>query len=396
MAAASSTSGSPEGQDVEQPATKADEKGGKKIDAFEDEWDCTLYDICSINSWVVFFMVRGCAWDNIPFWRCMAFNTLVSVVVAVMTQLFTHYLPSVPMVGADKFAKLGTFLNVFIGLLLGFFLSSSMARWYACVNAFLPLLDAVRRMQMQMIALGVSQEHTETLNRFGLLSAWLLHYTLVADATDPDDPDAIQHTLEKVQSVRPWLIEAHEKPMLLRHKESYGLLWSWVASLIGRMSQDGEIPAMPTPTYGRIQMIVQQAFGSIRDVRALHLIKEPYIYVHTLATLVHVNNILNAIAFGLVGGIMVQAMLGRGDQSEAGLVNLCTSLLMQFCFSMLGPVLYLALLDVSVCVAQPFIYEDAKIPAARFIEGVEKDLKSAKHIGDNPPHWEKPCFKKKE
>lgn len=320
----------------------------------------------------------------------MTLNLSVSVVVAVVT----HFLPAAWLVSADKFEKLGTFLNVFVGLLLGFFLSSSMSRWYACVNAFLTLLDAVRSMQMQMIALGVCQQQTETLSRFGILSAWLLHFSL--DIKDPNDPDMIEHMIERVESVRPWLIEAHEKPMLLRQKESYALLWTWVASLIGRMSQDGEIPPMASPTYGRILNIVQQAYGSIRDVRALHLIKTPFIYIHTLAILVHVNNILNAIAFGLVCGIMAMTLMGKGDRGDAHLANLCTCLFMQFCFSMLAPMLYLALLDVSVCVAQPFTYQDAKIPAARFIVGMEEDLRNAKHIGDHPPHWDKPSFKKRE
>jgi hypothetical protein len=270
-----------------------------------------------------------------------------------------------------------------------------MTRWYSCVNAFLQLLDAVRSLQTQMIALGVNQKEIDTLSRFGILSAWLLHFSLDPDRTD--DPDMTQHIIERLESIRPCLIEPHEKPMLLRQKDGYALLWTWVASLIGRMAQDGEIPPMASPTYGRILNIVQRAYGSIRDVRALHLIKTPFIYIHTLAILVHVNNILNAIAFGLVCGIMCASLMGKfAGGGEEGWANLCTSLFLQFCFSMLAPVLYLALFDVSVCVAQPFTYQDAKIPAARFIVGMEEDLRNATHIGNHPVHWEKPSFKKRD
>ena len=153
MAAASSASGVPEVQDIEKQTPEAD-ADGKENDTFEDEWDSTRYDITGITSWGAFVMVKGCAWDNAALWRCMTLNLSVSVVVAVVT----HFLPAAWLVSADKFEKLGTFLNVFVGLLLGFFLSSSMTRWYACVNAFLTLLDAVRSMQMQMIALGVNEE----------------------------------------------------------------------------------------------------------------------------------------------------------------------------------------------------------------------------------------------
>jgi len=393
MASASAASGIPElqgGQEIEKQAPQISERGGvKEINKFEDEWDSTRYDIAGITSWGAFIMIKGCAWDNPSLWRCMMTNVTISVVVAVVA----NFVPKQWLVSADKFEKLGTFLNVFVGLLLGFFLSSSMTRWYSCVNAFLTLLDAVRSMQMQMIALGVNQEQTDTLSRFGILSAWLLHFSLDLDG---NDPDVIHHMLERVESVRPWLIEPHEKPMLLRQKESYALLWTWVASLIGRMSQDGEIPPMASPTYGRILNIVQRAYGSIRDVRALHLVKVPFIYIHTLAILVHVNNVLNAIAFGLVCGISSVFLMGKEKSGDQHPANLFTSLFMQFCFSMLAPMLYLALLDVSICVAQPFTYQDAKIPAARFIVGMEEDLKNAKYVGENPPSWNKPFFKKRK
>jgi len=393
MASASSASGLPElqgAQDIEAAAPQVSKEGGAtKQDMFEDEWDSTQYDITRITSWGAFLMIKGCAWDNASLWKCMGTNFAVSISIAVAA----NFVPLDWLGSAERFEKLGTFLNVFVGLLLGFFLSSSMKRWYDCVNAFLTLLDAVRAMQMQMIALGANQEQTDTLSRFGVLSAWLLHFSLDCD---PASPDVIQHMIEKVESVRPWLIEAHEKPMLMRQKESYALLWTWVASLIGRMSQDGEIPPMASPTYGRILNIVQRAYGSIRDVRALQFVKVPFIYIHTLAILVHVNNILNSIAFGLSCGIASSTLLGVDKIRSDTLANVFTSLLLQFCFSMLAPILYLALLDVSICVAQPFTYLDAKIPAARFIVGMEEDVKNAKEMGANVPSWNKPFFKKKD
>lgn len=36
-------------------------------------------------------------------------------------------------------------------------------------------------------------------------------------------------------------------------------LWVWVTSLLTRMAADGEIPAMPTPTYGKIMSLADKA-----------------------------------------------------------------------------------------------------------------------------------------
>jgi len=260
---------------------------------------------------------------------------------------------------------------------------------------------------MQMTALGVARERTNMLVRYGVLSAWLLHLSLNREDDDdkPTDPSetetpgsvaaSTKKLWQRLEARRPGLALPEEKERLMKHTESYALLWTWVASLIGRMAQNGEIPPMASPTYGRILNIVQQAYGSIRDVRALHLVKAPFIYVHTLSVLVHVNNILNATAFGLVLGLALVNFKGNGNvYNKAAWANMCCSLFMQFCFSMVAPLLYLALLEVSVCVAQPFTYEDAKIPACRFVKSLEEDLKNASSFGDDPPHWEKPAFKK--
>jgi len=208
----------------------------------------------------------------------------------------------------------------------------------------------------------------------------------------------VEKIWKQVEELRPSLVKEDEKQMLMQYSESYALLWTWVASLIGRMSQDGEIPPMPSPTYGRILNIVQQAYGSIRDVRAVHLIKAPFVYIHTLAILVHVNNILNAISFGMILGIAFTtgSVDGKsGFSTDRHWTTVMTSVFMSFCTSMLAPILYLALLEVSVCVAQPFTYADAKIPGARFIRDLEEDLRSATDLSDHPPLWQKPCFKAK-
>mmetsp|Transcript_37515 Transcript_37515/g.72173 ORF Transcript_37515/g.72173 Transcript_37515/m.72173 type:complete len:461 (-) Transcript_37515:153-1535(-) len=384
-------------------------RGDEKTN-IEEEWDSTQYDITQITSWTAFTMVEGCAWDNVSLWKC----TGQALIISCLVTLTVYFIPDAVLIKPEKIEKLGTFLNVFVGLLLGFFLSSSMNRWWNCVTAFLELLDAVRSMQMQMTALGVSQEKSETLSRYGILSAWLLHLSLNLECVShPGEGEVKCQTKEeqqevekerteriwkKVEELRPNLVKEAEKQVLMQYSECYALLWTWVASLIGRMSQDGEIPPMPSPTYGRILNIVQQAYGSIRDVRAVHLIKAPFIYIHTLAILVHVNNILNAISFGLILGIAFTT--GAAD-SKSGLrtdrhwTAVLTSVFMSFCTSMLAPILYLALLEVSVCVAQPFTYADAKIPGARFIRALEEDLTSAADLSEHPPLWQKPCFKVK-
>merc|ERR1719169_57939 len=90
--------------------------------------------------------------------------------------------PDPAVMKVAKFTEVSKFLNVVVGLLLGFFLSSSMNRWYTCVNGFLELLDAIRNLQMQFVALGVPEDSSILCLRYGFSSAWLLYGQLLMEA----------------------------------------------------------------------------------------------------------------------------------------------------------------------------------------------------------------------
>merc|ERR1719247_2320372 len=108
------------------------------------------------------------------------------------------------------------------------------------------------------------------------------------------------------------MIDSTESTMLLTSGEADdlkstrdppGMMWIWVAALMGRLAQDGFIPPMASPTYGRIMNLAQNAHGGIRSVRASISVQAPLTYTHMLATLVHTNNLLNAVTFGIVSGL---------------------------------------------------------------------------------------------
>merc|ERR1719301_497278 len=105
------------------------------------------------------------------------------------------------------------------------------------------------------------------------------------------------------------MLEQWEIEALKKTRDPPGIMWMWVAALIGRLAQDGWIPPMASPTYGRIMNLCQSAHGGIRQVRAAISVQAPLTYTHMLATLVHINNLLNAITFGLVSGLAIGTCL---------------------------------------------------------------------------------------
>jgi len=374
----------------------------------EEDWDCTMYDITAMPTWKVFTLLKGSAFLKDSVWL----NATRSLAIAILVAVITYLTPYASVIDSERLVRLGTFLTIFVGFLLGFYMSSSMTRWYACTVAFMELLDAVRKMQMQMTALGVAKDLQDTLNRYGLLSAWLLNIHLHMHAVskpgsgkgervDSNRREDIDTLFQHLDEIRPDIILPHEKKLLMAYPQSYALIWTWVASLIGRMARDGDIPPMASPTYGRILDIVQQAYGSIRAARAPFLIRAPFVYIHTLSLLVHANNLLNAVVFGVVLGLTIPYLIHTSHQlekmrfDELRLPDTYAQLFSAFCLNVIAPMLYLTLLDTATCMAQPFVFEDARIPFQRFIKVLEQDLKSADLLAEEPPLWDKPAFKQK-
>merc|ERR1719181_290203 len=122
----------------------------------------------------------------------------------------------------------------------------------------------------------------------------------------------------------------------------------WVAALIGRLAQDGVIPAMQTPTYGGIMNLCQAAHGGIRQVRSSISVQAPLMYTQMLATLVHINNLLNALTFGMVSGVCIGTVLAAANlhfwkqaratekESQQDVQNMVVTFF--YCF--FGPLLY--------------------------------------------------------
>merc|ERR1719247_3671730 len=118
------------------------------------------------------------------------------------------------------------------------------------------------------------------------------------------------------------MIDSTESTMLLTSGEADdlkstrdppGMMWIWVAALMGRLAQDGFIPPMASPTYGRIMNLAQSAHAGIREVRQNVSVQAPLTYTHLLASLVHINNLLNAVTFGVVSGLALGTALMKYD-----------------------------------------------------------------------------------
>lgn len=386
-----------EGADVvdEPPEDGDDDDGEATVD------DPMTYTLSWLKTWQVFLRVRDTVWDNAGLWKLMGRLGLLACVVAAFTY---NLMPDPTHLDASKFSAITAVLTLFVTLMLSFFLSSSVGRWVNCVEGYLDLFNSIRNLSMQLHTLGVSQQRIELCQRYGVLSAKFLTQELRSVQLSPDQQKkATEDMWKKLSKGKNGLLKAERERLELVNDKA-GQMWIWVGSLIGRMAADGDIPGMPTPTYGRIMNLAQTAQQGLRQVRTSVIVQMPFVYVHTLATLVHVNSILLAINLGLAVGTTVHGIRQyvhhyyySADPDPAvpltPLTGQVQTLIVEVMKGFLGPLLFQAFLEIGISVASPFASQDAAIPVARLTKSLERDLQETFQLADDPPHWEKPFFK---
>jgi hypothetical protein len=264
---------------------------------------------------------------------------------------------------------------------------------------------------MQFTALGVPEPQTILCLRYGLSSAWLLYGQLIVETKRGDDEKDAREEMWRTMGEKQAKIDKTGKTMMLEQweidalkqtRDPPGMMWMWVAALIGRLAQDGWIPPMPSPTYGRVMSLCEDAHAGIREVRATISVQSPFPYTHALSTLVQINNLLNAITFGLVSGLAISTSLAHhgiripGHPIVAATVKDemkdLQSSAVTFMYCSLGPLLYQALLLISLQLAQPFDHEEAWIPMDRLADQLEEDMCNGRDLTEHMA-FEKPAFK---
>merc|ERR1719171_1315989 len=200
--------------------------------------------------------------------------------------------------------------------------------------------------------------------------------------------------------------------VLVKVKDHAALMWVWVVSLISRAAQDQQVPHMGSPTYGRLVMLANSAEEAIRQVIIASRVQLPFVYVHTLALLVHCNNLLCALSFGCTIGTSMAAILARlgirlydrdllpGGEGhpEGSLSKDLQTISLAFITSFVVPLMFQAFLQIGLALAQPFDNPASSmtaVPARRLLDEMLSELKDQEKMANSTGKcgWEKPCFR---
>jgi hypothetical protein len=366
------------------------------------------YDTASLGTWQVFQYSAGTVMQSRRLWKVMGYLTLVAITMGVLVNLY----PKPQEIDPSGFRKIATFLKVFVAFLIGFYITQALGTWKATVAGYLKLCNAVRNTQNVLLVFGVDGMKAQHVVRYGALSVVMLtkelEFALLRKENKIMMEEAMFDELEEQGHITP--DERHRLEMVHERAE---LLWVWIASYLAKLSEDGEIPPMATPSFGRVLQQAQGGEIGIREVHTAISIQTPFIYVHTLAGLVHVNNILCAISLGLSVGISVGTFLVHSGyhpvggeviipEGLAGHINPTEfgphmqKIIVALLGEGIGPFMYTAFLQIALSLAYPFGEDSkvARIPHHAFITKLLANAEATKDMAEDPPLWARPHFKK--
>jgi len=367
------------------------------------------YNTSFLKTWGVFCVMHHTVWARWTLWFMMLRLFLVSIVVAIIAYTCV---PDPQHLDVSKFIEITSILNIFLGVMLSFFLKDSVERWSSCVDGFLDLFNSIRNLGLQLHALGADQERSTKVLRYGVISSVMLIQELKTQGMKESDRKPIDAVLWRKLLTMPNVdtenrfrhLTKTEQDLLEGTRDIAGQMWLWVGSLIGRMAQDGDVPPMQSPTYGRILNICQTAQESLRQVRYARCVKVPFVYVHTLATLVHITNVLFAITLGLVFGSSVEGIMAYArsysdttpnpkDLKLIMPVQQVQTLVIETIKCVLAPLLYQAFFLLGCGISSPFNNEDTSVPVNKMLTKLTTDLSDGERLARNPPRWTMPSFK---
>jgi len=165
--------------------------------------------------------------------------------------------------------------------------------------------------------------------------------------------------------------------------------------MLARLSQDGEIPGLNTPTYNALMASSKKAAQAcILKAKGCLSVQMPFPYSHMLATLVHINNyilaVMSGISMGTAIGLGYHAIkIGKYGQLAYPLQLMTTQLIVV----MVIPFFYQTFLQIAALMCSPINNKEFPLPIEQLIERLETQLVCQAKFAENPPSWSKPSWR---
>jgi len=346
---------------------------------FPSEEPITTYDPEELTNWRALVAIAGTVFAQRMVVGIIAMQFVTACMVVA---LFYYFVRDPAGYSVDTTKDIIKTITISIAFLLGLFLSACVGRWWSTIKELEKLFGAVKKLVMTAINLGLSGPSRKVLSRRLVLSIRMLEAEMDVSkkktlAPDFDEDVHWKHVLDDMREKKQ--IRDEEYSLLrrtpLRHRSFFS--WSLVSKELKyhRKTLCGE-KGSDVLGYDRLCGLVQDGVAALSAIRTTSSFQLPYIYVHLLAFMVHLVNMLTAVSTGVTVGIMFSK--ARVHNAPLDLNALASNGV----FLVVQAFVYQAFLTIGAALSFPLTGTAYSVPLGKMVDTLDAQLVLMNKLAD--------------
>jgi len=346
---------------------------------FPSEEPVTTYDPEELTNWKALVAIAGTVFAQ----RMVVGIIFMQFVTACMVvALFYYFVRDPAGYSVDTTKDIIKTITISIAFLLGLFLSACVGRWWSTIKELEKLFGAVKKLVMTAINLGLPGPSRGVLARRLVLSVRMLDAELQSTkkkALEKDFDDDVYWNRVLAGMREQNKIRDEELSLLRRAPSRQRSFFSW--SLVSKElkyhrktlcgSQGSDVLG-----YDRLCGLVQDGVAALSAIRTTSSFQLPYIYVHLLAFMVHLVNMLTAVSTGVTVGIMfAKSRVGHAPLDFNALASNGVFLVVQ-------AFVYQAFLTIGAALSFPLTGTAYNVPLGKMVDTLDAQLVLMNKLAD--------------
>lgn len=338
---------------------------------FPSEEPITTYDPEELTNWKALVAIAGTVFAQ----RLVVGIIVMQFVTAcVVVALFYYFVKDPRGYSIDTTKDIIKTITISIAFLLGLFLSACVGRWWSTIKELEKLFGAVKKLVMTAINLGIQRSSRETLARRLVLSVRMLDAELQSTkrtALEKDFDEGVywERVFKDMRETKK--MRGEEYSLLNRAPARQRSFFSW--SLVSKeLKYHRKTLCGPQGSdvlgYDRLCGLVQDGVAALSAIRTTSSFQLPYIYVHLLAFMVHLVNMLTAISTGVTVGIMFS--MSRVHNTPLDFNALASNAV----FLVVQAFVYQAFLTIGAALSFPLTGTAYNVPLAKMVDTLDAQL----------------------
>jgi len=346
-----------------------------------------LYDHDSLLTAKSMASLSMSAFTQRPVLLTLAYCVTICTIMA--TAVF--FIPRARKFDTQKFEAFGGFLKIFIGFMLGTYVTSAFTRWWFSVSAFEDFLGNVQQMVFMLHTIRGRPAWRKAVEKYCVCSGYILSAE-VRNVHQCDEANSVD-----IPKLLEWLgekdfLSEEEVDMLKTVHSPFGVccrtraIWTWIGEMVSHPEVEEGL-SVPPPLLVRTVVLCQACIEKIEVLKMNVSMQMPFMYAHLLSMLVHANNTIVAISCGIALGSALNEVRCRSEQmsgvrdterSELGaqsqLYGASQIVAMQIVTVLLIPMCYVAFLHIAHMLCYPFGDQCYHLPTETIVARLQVDL----------------------